>query len=111
VFSANCVDVFVSHDWPVGVTKYGDEKRLFNKIPHYQRDLQNDQLGNPFSAQLLTELRPRHWFGGHLHCKFEATVNHEQKGSKTEFLALDKCVPGQNRAFFEVCQDYRVIQI
>lgn len=93
----------MSHDWPAGVTKYGDEKKLFNEKPHYQQDLQNDQMGNPFSAQLLRELRPHYWFAGHMHWKFEATVEHEHVESKTEFLALDKCVPGQDRAFFEVC--------
>jgi len=60
-------------------------------------------LGSPPAEQLLTTLRPLHWFSAHLHCRFEANYNHLPTGEvecTTKFLALDK--PGNSNHFLEV---------
>lgn len=60
----------------------------------------NNTLGSPAMETLLHELKPSFWFSAHLHCRFAATVNHNDQ-EKTEFLALDKCLP--RRRYLEVC--------
>jgi len=98
----NCLDLFMTHDWPVGITNYGDKERLLRFKPYFKDDIEKGQLGNPFSEILLPEIRPRYWFSAHLHAKFEATVNHEA-GSQTKFLALHKCNRTKmNKMFFDV---------
>ncbi|KAB2627964.1 lariat debranching enzyme-like [Pyrus ussuriensis x Pyrus communis] len=73
------IDIFLSHDWPVGIT-----------------DFQGRSLGSKPAAQLLEKLKPPYWFSAHLHCK------HGEDGSVTNFLALDKCLPG--RKFLQVIE-------
>jgi lariat debranching enzyme len=98
----------MTHDWPVGITKYGDEKRLILFKPYFAEDIKNDRLGNPHSMMLVTTVRPQYWFSGHLHCRFQATVEHEiseycQAESQTNFLALHKCNPkNMNQVFLDV---------
>jgi lariat debranching enzyme len=101
----NCLDVFMTHDWPVGITKFGNEAQLLRYKKYFANDIKNNCLGNPHSRQLLPKIRPRHWFAGHLHCKFEANVVHEENGGTTEFLALHKCVHEEkwrNQMFHDV---------
>ncbi|KAK2195553.1 bifunctional Metallo-dependent phosphatase-like/Lariat debranching enzyme [Babesia duncani] len=93
------IDIFLSHDWPRGVWKYGDLNSLLHQCPHFEEDINNGNLGNPETAKILDKLKPRFWFSAHLHVKFEADVNHED-GSTTHFLALDK--PLGNRHFLEI---------
>ncbi|KAG8740020.1 hypothetical protein FRC12_016132 [Ceratobasidium sp. 428] len=112
-------DVFMSHDWPVDITKHGDEQDLLKRKPHFQDSIKKGQLGSPPMMELLRSLRPLHWFSAHMHCRFEAIVNHESDsmpapaesetgpdttqaseqlappGQATRFLALDKCLPGR----------------
>jgi hypothetical protein len=33
------IDIFVSHDWPRGITKYGDAQQLLRQKPHFQQDV------------------------------------------------------------------------
>ena len=93
------VDIFISHDWPVGITDYGDVGQLIRKKPFFQEDIANKQLGNPYSFQILTHLAPSYWFSGHLHVKFAAVVAHSES-TVTRFLALDKV--GNNREFLQI---------
>ena len=96
------VDVVMSHDWPIGVTKYGDEFRLLKQKPFLEDDLKHGVLGNPHLMPLLEQLRPKYWLSAHLHCHFTAKIPHTKllangRGvtalcSPTQFLALDKCV-------------------
>jgi len=40
----------MTHDWPSGVTKFGNEGRLRRLKPHF---CDKNQLGNPVSLELL----------------------------------------------------------
>jgi lariat debranching enzyme len=70
------MDVMLSHDWPANIEHYGDKERLFRFKPYFRSDSENGELGNPPAEGLLKKLKPRYWFSGHMHCKFEAIVQH-----------------------------------
>ncbi|XP_068618325.1 lariat debranching enzyme isoform X2 [Battus philenor] len=85
------VHVMLSHDWPRGITEYGDKNNLLKRKPFLREDIESNQLGSAPAEKLLHLLKPHYWFAAHLHCQFAALVQHE--GSETKFLALDKCLP------------------
>ena len=98
------VDIFLSHDWPTGVTRFGDLSNIQKYKDHVMKEINESdhKLGNPWSEKLLIELQPKFWFSAHMHCKFSSVVQHGQKVSanssnnltrNTKFLALDKCLP------------------
>eukprot|EP01094_Clydonella_sp_ATCC50884_P022659 TRINITY_DN5257_c0_g1_i1.p1 TRINITY_DN5257_c0_g1~~TRINITY_DN5257_c0_g1_i1.p1 ORF type:complete len:322 (+),score=48.29 TRINITY_DN5257_c0_g1_i1:105-1070(+) len=92
------VDILLSHDWPRGITRFGDANRLFRQKKHLMADAQSNALGSRAVELLMYRLRPRFQFAAHLHCKFAAVVPHtEQQGGEgngvTRFLALDKVLP------------------
>lgn len=93
------VDIVMSHDWPVGITSYGNEAQLLRHKPFFKEDIEKNQLGNPHTLALLKYLKPKFWFAAHLHCHFEAAVPHIIPGALipkvTQFVALDKCLPGK----------------
>ncbi|XP_010436303.1 PREDICTED: lariat debranching enzyme-like [Camelina sativa] len=89
------LDIFLSHDWPVGITDYGDSEALMRQKPYFRQEIEERTLGSKPAALLLEKLKPRYWFSAHLHCKFAAAVQHGNDASVTKFLALDKCVPGK----------------
>jgi hypothetical protein len=33
------VDLFLSHDWPVRITRFGDSRRLFARKPYFQKEV------------------------------------------------------------------------
>jgi lariat debranching enzyme len=89
------VDIVVSHDWPTGITYFGDTEtmlRLKDKTGQLRSEINSGQLGNPHTMALLKKLKPKFWFAGHMHIKFTAIYEHSD-GSVTRFLALDKCIP------------------
>ncbi|PNS92103.2 hypothetical protein POPTR_018G015300v4 [Populus trichocarpa] len=96
------IDIFLSHDWPVGITDCGNWKQLVRYKPHFEKEIQEKSLGSKAAAQLLEKLRPAYWFSAHLHCKFAAVVQHGEGGPLTKFLALDKCLP--RRKFLQVIE-------
>jgi lariat debranching enzyme len=96
------LDIFLSHDWPIGVTDHGNWKALVRQKPHFEQEVQDKTLGSKAAAELLEKLRPPYWFSAHLHCKFAALVQHDHGGPVTKFLALDKCLPG--RKFLQVVE-------
>ncbi|KAL5559621.1 hypothetical protein UlMin_035832 [Ulmus minor] len=96
------IDIFLSHDWPLGITDCGDWRKLVRFKPYFEKEIQERTLGNKAAAQLLEKLKPPYWFSAHLHCKFAACVQHGDGGPVTNFLALDKCLPG--RKFLQIIE-------
>lgn len=101
------LDVFLSHDWPRGIYRFGDFNTLFRWKQHLSAE--RDEFGSPVNTQLLHQLRPTFWFCGHMHVKFAAVVPHTTASTSaattdaaaaaaapaasTYFLALDKIGP------------------
>lgn len=94
------IHFFVSHDWPSGITKYGNEQQLLRYKPFFAEDIAHGALGNPYTMPLLRKSQPEYWVAAHLHCSFTAKVPHLSATSSqtsisqsisTSFIALDKC--------------------
>ncbi|XP_057794236.1 lariat debranching enzyme isoform X2 [Salvia miltiorrhiza] len=94
------IDIFLSHDWPCGITDHGNVRNLIRQKPFFEREISEGTLGSRAAADLLAKLMPPYWFSAHLHCKFPALVQHGNGGSLTKFLALDKCIAG--RKFLQI---------
>ncbi|RDX81308.1 Lariat debranching enzyme, partial [Mucuna pruriens] len=90
------IDVFLSHDWPMRITDYGDWKELVRRKHFFKQEIEEKRLGSKAGAELLEKLKPHYWFSAHLHCKFAALVQHGEGGPLTKFLALDKCIAGRD---------------
>ncbi|CAH2091061.1 unnamed protein product [Euphydryas editha] len=86
------IHVMLSHDWPRGITSYGDTNDLLRRKPFLRDDVESNRLGSPPGEKLIHTLKPKYWFAAHLHCQFAARVKHEND-EETKFLALDKCLP------------------
>jgi len=97
--ASNPPDIMLSHDWPRGITNFGNAEQLMKFKKHFREEIEQDKLGSGPTKEILDTLMPTYWFSAHLHCKFAALVEHEN-GSVTKFLALDKCLPG--RRFLQV---------
>ena len=78
--------------------------------------IERGDLGNPPAMQIMEELRPKYWFSAHHHVKYAALVQHKARNGSassvdklaqdmTNFLALDKCLPG--RRFLQVSNTCR----
>lgn len=93
------IDIMISHDWPNRIADHGNVNQLLRFKPFFREDIESEKLGSPPSEELLYKLKPLHWFAAHLHVRFTALVKHSET-EKTDFLALDKCLP--NRKFLEV---------
>ncbi|KAG8713857.1 hypothetical protein FRC08_012723 [Ceratobasidium sp. 394] len=85
-------DIFMSHDWPVEITQYGDQKNLLEQQPRFRPSIEKGEFGSPPMMELLWSLQPAYWFSAHMHCKFEAVVNHEPPDSTSA------ATPGQAAA-------------
>lgn len=92
--------MFVSHDWPQGITAFGDEADLLRRKPFLRREIQDGSFGSPGSRQLLEHLKPPYWFSAHVHVKFPALYDHGGTPLTTKFLALDKPLP--RRDFLQI---------
>ncbi|KAJ7880712.1 Metallo-dependent phosphatase-like protein [Mycena olivaceomarginata] len=98
------VDIFMSHDWPLGIERHGDTQALLRETPRLENSIRSDTLGSAPLESLLKTLKPAQWCSGHMHVRFTAEVCHDKRKSddseRTKFLALSK--PGEGRAFLEV---------
>ena len=70
------LDIFISHDWPRSVYYYGDTAALLRKKRFFAEEVHSNTLGSAPLERLLWTLRPRFWFSGHLHVKFDADIPH-----------------------------------
>lgn len=75
------VDMCLSHDWPRRVEWFGDHAALFAARPPFFTSAKIDNLGSPAGEQVLSFLRPRYWFAGHMHVRFSAEVRHSDDTS------------------------------
>lgn len=87
------VDICISHDWPRGITDFGDSEQLLKAKPFLKSEILRGSFGNPGTMQVLQKVQPRFWFAAHMHVKFPAIVTHGDSGKRTKFLALDKILP------------------
>lgn len=103
----NNIDIFLSHDWPSCVWKYGNWYQLIKFKQHFASDCVNDKLGNPALNHLLFQLQPKQWFSGHLHCRYSAIINHKDTQNITRFLATDKFDKSNKRRTFIQVLDFQ----
>ncbi|XP_066543322.1 lariat debranching enzyme [Amia ocellicauda] len=100
------MDIFLSHDWPRGIYHYGSTAQLLRKKKFLQQEVQDNTLGSPAAAELLSHLQPTYWFSAHLHVKFAALMQHQSQNDApprtTKFLSLDKCLP--HRDFLQIVE-------
>ncbi|PCH39513.1 hypothetical protein WOLCODRAFT_159105 [Wolfiporia cocos MD-104 SS10] len=68
--------IFLSHEWPQGIERHGDTKDLLRRKKFFAEDVKNRTLGAPPLMGLLKTIKPARWFAAHLHCRFEARVEH-----------------------------------
>ena len=95
------LDVMLSHDWPRGVHRHGNERSLLSRKRFLEKEVQTNTLGNPHTPAIMSHLKPKYWFSAHLHTKFAAVVPHgSPDGQRTKFLSLDKCLP--QRDFLQI---------
>ncbi len=97
---SNQIDICMSHDWPRGIHKYGNEQQLLKFKPFFRDDIESNKLGSPSCYDLLMHIKPKYWFSAHLHCQFSAVIPHDDNNTETKFLALDKCLP--KRRFLQI---------
>lgn len=78
------IDIVISHEWPQGVTKYGNTRQMENR--RFGGRIENVGVRQCF--QLLDTLQPSYWFAAQMKIKFAALIPHEHR-KNTKFLALE----------------------
>ncbi|PKY51763.1 RNA lariat debranching enzyme [Rhizophagus irregularis] len=73
------LDIFLSHDWPTGITNFGNVNKLLKTKPFFGPDIATGKLGSIACDELLFKLKPKYWFSAHLHVKFSAVVYHDER--------------------------------
>ncbi|RVD84915.1 uncharacterized protein DFL_003251 [Arthrobotrys flagrans] len=96
------VDIFVSHDWPEGITKYGNEAALLAVKQHFRKEVAEGRLGSPPLMGVLRKLKPSYWFAAHMHVKFPAVVDHGEaptpttKDDESDWTQLEDTLQAKN---------------
>jgi len=90
------LDVLMSHDWPDGITKFGDEADLLQQKPFYAPQIDDGSLGCKYYTELMKQHKPKWWLSGHMHVFFEGDVTYENDPATTKFVACTKAVPYTN---------------
>ncbi|KAI5719902.1 hypothetical protein M8J76_016486 [Diaphorina citri] len=93
------IDIMCSHDWPQGVYHFGNVAQLVKHKPYFKQEIEENRLGSSVCEEVMKQLKPSYWFSAHLHTKFSAVIPYTD-GSRTKFLALDKCLP--KRRFLQI---------
>ncbi|GBG29489.1 Lariat debranching enzyme [Hondaea fermentalgiana] len=75
-FLTGRLDVFLSHDWPLGIAHFGNTGKLLSEKKFLRKEVMSNTLGSPPGAMLLNLLRPVRWFSAHMHVRFAALVRH-----------------------------------
>lgn len=65
------IDIFVSHEWPRSIMRFGNLQQLLRHKPYFRNEV--DTIGSPSLMQLLRVLKPKFWFAAHMHCFYNAT--------------------------------------
>ncbi|KAK3845967.1 MAG: DBR1-domain-containing protein [Linnemannia gamsii] len=78
------MDIFLSHDWPLGIERYGDTAKLIKMKGFFREEIEKNTLGSKAFESVLEQVRPRFWFSAHLHVKFFAEIfwNEGQTGAE-----------------------------
>jgi len=84
--------IFLSHDWPLGIERYGDLPQLIRAKPFFKDEIASNTLGSPPLLGLMEILKPAYWFSAHLHVKFAALYKHD--GAHT--LLKGQAIPAVN---------------
>ncbi|KAK6331666.1 hypothetical protein TWF718_002212 [Orbilia javanica] len=105
------VDIFVSHDWPEGITKYGNEAKLLAVKQHFRKEVAENRLGSPPLMGILRKLKPSYWFAAHMHVKFPAVVDHGEvptptaEGGEGDWTQLEDMVQAKNEDEIDLDMD------
>ncbi|KAI9483465.1 MAG: lariat debranching enzyme, C-terminal domain-containing protein [Benjaminiella poitrasii] len=76
------LDIFLSHDWPRGVERYGNLELLMKFKKHFIDQIKANDLGSYANETILTTLKPSYWFAAHLHIHYAAIVDHDMLKNK-----------------------------
>ncbi|KAK4052972.1 lariat debranching enzyme [Microbotryomycetes sp. JL221] len=80
------IDIFMSHDWPLGIEQHGDTAGLLRAKPFFKQEVEENRLGSPPLHAILSNLQPKFWFSAHLHVKFAALFHHDGKKTKLNLV-------------------------
>ena len=50
------IDIMLSHDWPTGITRYGDKDQLIRRRSDLAEDIEDNTLGSPPGMEILKKL-------------------------------------------------------
>ncbi|CEI87711.1 hypothetical protein G6F70_002658 [Rhizopus microsporus] len=78
------VDIFLSHDWPRGIERHGDVQDLIKRKPFFEKEILSRRLGSFPNELLLSKIQPARWFAAHLHVRYEAEIDHNNKDNYTD---------------------------